>query len=136
MENYEKAGHYPVHIGYFIDDRFEVLQKLEEDEWGSVWLCRHQDAFKWMAVTILTADESRKYHDEDALYRNMRKQLSPEELETNRIIISPESFWLHSIHGSHLCFVTPVMGYTLSPNWSNFRHTLSACRPLDSLGIK
>ncbi|KAI0844812.1 kinase-like protein [Daldinia vernicosa] len=137
VQMYNKGGYHPVHIGDILDGRFEVVHKLGSGGFGIVWLCRDTLLNKWRAVKIMTADHSAK-GTEEKIFSYLRRHCSPAELERNHILLPLEQFSLLGPNGRHLCFVMPVLGWTIS-SWRLLRKdyeeqthddTRSVCRQI------
>ncbi|RYP42677.1 hypothetical protein DL767_000046 [Monosporascus sp. MG133] len=112
---YNRGGFHPVDIGDVLNNRFEVIHKLGCGGFGIVWLCHDRDFKKWRAVKILTADLSAESSNRELnTWAYLRDQASGEELERNHIGVALEHFYIEGPNGRHLCFVTPVLGCSVS----------------------
>ncbi|KAI1125303.1 kinase-like protein [Nemania abortiva] len=111
VQMYNKGGLHPTHLGDILDGRFEVVHKLGSGGFGIVWLCHDTTTKKWRAVKVMSADHSSD--GEISIYEYLRGKASAEQLEANHLAIPSESFWLDGPNGRHLCFVMPVLGYSI-----------------------
>ncbi|KAK6951627.1 hypothetical protein Daesc_006149 [Daldinia eschscholtzii] len=113
VQLYNEGGHYPVHLGVKLDNRFTVVHKLGSGGYGIVWLCRDTYLEKWRAVKILTANQTAK-GTENEIICDLQKRFTEDELERNHILLPLERFWLTGPNGTHLCLVMPVLGPAVS----------------------
>ncbi|KAH8196142.1 hypothetical protein TruAng_009677 [Truncatella angustata] len=121
---YNKGGFHPVHLGDILDGRFEVVHKLGNGGYGSVWLCWDQKLSRWSAVKVLAALPSTSGGDTKVLI-HLRKTSSLKEIEANHIALPLEDFWIDGPNGRHLCFIMPVLG----PSVDIWRGSLNRLAP-------
>ncbi|KAI0139965.1 kinase-like protein [Hypoxylon sp. NC0597] len=115
---YNKGGFHPVHIGDVLDGRFEVVHKLGNGGFSTVWLCLDTTNQRWRALKIMTADHSSNGRD-ITIVEHLQREASPKQLEDCHIAVPLEKFWIQGSNGRHLCFVTDVYGWDVSL-WSIF----------------
>ncbi|KAI1774324.1 kinase-like domain-containing protein [Hypoxylon cercidicola] len=113
VQRYNKGGYHPVHLDDVIDGRFKVFHKLGSGGFGTVWLCRDITMGKWRAVKVMAADHSTNGKEEKILNR-LRDRCTSRELDENHIVMPLEEFWLEGPNGRHICYVMPVLGWTVS----------------------
>ncbi|KAK9426576.1 putative Kinase-like domain-containing protein [Seiridium unicorne] len=112
---YNKGGFHPVHLGDILDDRFEVIHKLGNGGYGTVWLCWDRNVAKWRALKIFAASHS--LSDGDAkIFKHLGTTSSNEDLEAHHIAVPLDGFWIDGPNGRHLCFVMPILGPSVD-NW-------------------
>ncbi|KAI8958240.1 kinase-like domain-containing protein [Daldinia sp. FL1419] len=108
-----KSGYHPVHLGDILDDRYEVVHKLGSGGGGIVWLLRDMKLCKWRAVKIATADRSSQ-NIEEKIHDHLRTRYTPKQLEEKHVLLSLERFGLSGPDSCHICFVMPVLGWSVS----------------------
>ncbi|KAI1463358.1 kinase-like protein [Daldinia caldariorum] len=113
VQLYNEGGHHPVHLDAILNNRYKVVHKLGNGGFGLVWLCRDTFLHKWRAVKILTANQSAK-GTEKMITKNLSQRCTTAKLERNHILLPSDQFWLVGPNGRHLCFVMPVLGWTVS----------------------
>ncbi|KAI1395080.1 kinase-like domain-containing protein [Hypoxylon fuscum] len=116
---YFPGGLHPVHIGDILDDRFEVVHKLGQGGFATIWLCLETQIHKWRAVKIIKAEESYEGAPEAELtsYIKTLKGCDREAWEANHISLPLEHFWLEGPNGRHLCEVLQVHGPSIEGKW-------------------
>ncbi|KAK1767603.1 kinase-like domain-containing protein [Phialemonium atrogriseum] len=115
-EHYRQGGYLPVHIGQRIAKRFKIVHKLGHGGFATLWLAREEDKSRYVALKIVTADQSKTYEaapEVASLLRNSRGFFLAEH----------ERFFVDSRNGRHLCQVFPVLGPTLD-DLTDFHHRL------------
>lgn len=115
-EHYRQGGYLPVHIGQRIAKRFKIVHKLGYGAFATVWLACEEDKSRYVALKIVTADQSKTYEaapEVASLPRNSRGFFLAEH----------ERFFVDSRNGRHLCQVFPVLGPTLD-DLTDFHHRL------------
>lgn len=144
--DYRPGGFHPVNYGDVLDGRFEVISKLGQGGYATVWLCLdisstkssggddddgedddeiHEDdgdhQQKWRAVKIVRARES-PAHAKDwpplRLKRHLESLgLTPAEWEEHHVALPLEHFWIEGPNGRHLCEVGAVQGSSIADAW-------------------
>ncbi|KAI1390623.1 kinase-like protein [Hypoxylon trugodes] len=109
VQKYNKGGFHPVHLDDVLNGRFEVVHKLGQGGFGTVWLCRDLNLKKWRAVKIIAADHSSKGTEEE-IFNHLRSTSYDGEIEENHIVTPLEQFWIEGPNGRHSCLVLPVLG--------------------------
>ncbi|KAI0016605.1 protein kinase-like domain-containing protein [Xylariomycetidae sp. FL0641] len=113
VTGYNIGGFHPVHLGDILQDRFEVVHKLGNGGFGTVWCCQDRQLGKWRAIKILSAKHSVESQEVEIL-RHLADRSTPEELEACHVLLPLETFWLDGPNGRHLCLVMPIHGCNLS----------------------
>ncbi|KAI0155114.1 kinase-like protein [Xylariaceae sp. FL1272] len=109
IQEYNKGGHHPVHLGDVLGGRYEVAHKLGHGGVGIVWLCFDKVASTWRAVKIMTASASSEPHELE-IYKHLRETATHDQMEANHVVTPYHEFWIRGPNGNHLCIVLPVLG--------------------------
>ncbi|KAI0506501.1 kinase-like domain-containing protein [Xylaria bambusicola] len=124
ISRYNKGGFHPIHLGHYLDNRFEVYHKLGSGGFGTVWLCWDRQLSKWRAVKVMTADHSSD-SAEAKTFDFLTQNCTLDELDQNHIAVPLETFWIDGPNGRHLCLVMQVYGHPVS----EWRSDLSSLDP-------
>ncbi|KAI1085454.1 kinase-like domain-containing protein [Whalleya microplaca] len=115
VQEYILGGYHPIHLGDTLNDRFEVVTKLGQGGYATVWLCLDRETNKWRAIKVLAARHSHKDSPEMQVVELLREQrVTAHEWETAHIALPLDEFWIEGPNGRHLCFVLPVLGPRLT----------------------
>ncbi|KAI0010250.1 kinase-like domain-containing protein [Xylariaceae sp. FL0662B] len=111
VEKYRKGGYHPVHIGDILDGRYEVVAKLGQGGFATVWLSLETQTKTWRAIKILTAKESSDDAPDVKAVKLLEAQgVKRHEWEASRIALPIDQFWVEGPNGRHICFVQKVFG--------------------------
>ncbi|KAK8098446.1 kinase-like protein [Apiospora kogelbergensis] len=118
IESYRDGGFHPVKLGDRLHSDFEVVAKLGNGGFGTVWLCEEGYAYEgntnWKAVKVIAASESNEDNPELKTIRELQDQgVTRAQWETAGIMLPSRHFWIEGPNGRHLCLVFPVMGPNL-----------------------
>jgi serine/threonine protein kinase len=56
LEYYRPGGYHPIQIGNYLHERYRIVHKLGYGSFSTVWLARDEQASKYVAVKLCTAD--------------------------------------------------------------------------------
>ncbi|KAF8906815.1 kinase-like domain-containing protein [Gymnopilus junonius] len=118
IELYRPGGFHPVHIGdTFDNNRYLVIHKLGYGGFSTVWLCRDCHSNQYVAIKILTADESSRSSNLE-LDTLLHLEHAPKALSTHsgKQYVSSllRNFTHASMNGSHTCLVFQAAGPSIS----------------------
>ncbi|KAK4220591.1 hypothetical protein QBC38DRAFT_321816, partial [Podospora fimiseda] len=97
IQDYEKGGHHPVHLGDMLCNRYKVLHKLGHGCYANVWLCRDASSSCYVAVKIIMADGSHPDCPEKRVNRLLAADLSSELIQY--FYLPPEKFIISGPNG-------------------------------------
>ncbi|KAK7749093.1 hypothetical protein SLS62_008488 [Diatrype stigma] len=147
IHDYRPGGFHPVNYGDVLDGRFEVISKLGQGGYATVWLCldisstkprdgdgdgddEDEDEIqetdednqqKWRAVKIVRARESPpEARDWPPLRLKQHLEslgLTPADWEEHHVALPLEHFWIDGPNGRHLCEVGAVQGSSIAHTW-------------------
>lgn len=118
--DYEAGGHHPIQLGDVLDNRrYRVIHKLGSGGYANVWLCRDCAAPtpKYFALKILMAEASTEDCHELLCAEQLKSTMVANE--TGPICAPLRHFGTDGPNGSHLCFVSPVLGPKVSSGLLN-----------------
>ena len=123
LEEYSTGGFHPVRIGdEYCQSRYRILHKLGYGSFSTVWLARDSLAGRYVSLKINTADASEDNFEWSVLNEFHRQTLGH---PGSRFISFPlNSFWIPGPNGNHLCFVSNVLGPTLTNVRGSYRELL------------
>ncbi|KAB5533506.1 kinase-like domain-containing protein [Coniochaeta sp. 2T2.1] len=115
---YRPAGLHPISIGDKLDGgRYVVRNKLGSGGFATVWLCRDGQTGHWVVIKVIgsqdTAESTEKCSGEVLALRHFA-ETSRSELDQNHILLAERTFLEEGPNGSHLCFVLPLAGQSIS----------------------
>ncbi|RYP93261.1 hypothetical protein DL770_000636 [Monosporascus sp. CRB-9-2] len=114
LEDYQPGGLAPLDLGDNLANRFQIIYKLGFGGMATVWLCWEIDTEQWRAIKVNAASQSSEDCSDLLAIRHMKEQgVTPEQLETNHVVMPLETFWMESPNGRHLCLVLPLLGPNL-----------------------
>ncbi|KDR77682.1 hypothetical protein GALMADRAFT_224941 [Galerina marginata CBS 339.88] len=117
IELYRPGGFHPVHISDTLDsDRYQVVHKLGYGGFSTVWLCRDRHLHQYVAIKILTADESNRPLNREF---DMLQQLEQLGVSSNHpgkeyVPLLTRHFQIDGPNGSHRCLVLRAAGPSIS----------------------
>ncbi|KAI1137797.1 kinase-like domain-containing protein [Hypoxylon sp. FL0543] len=116
-EKYRPGGYHPIHFDEYIDSnkRFQVLHKLGWGESSTVWLCYDEKVRYYRSVKVMTSEASVEECRELQITKTLA-HVDYKELRDNYIALPREHFWIEGPNGRHLCFVSDLLGPSLSRN--------------------
>ncbi|KAK0117610.1 hypothetical protein ONS95_011945 [Cadophora gregata] len=110
-ENYKEGGFHGVVLGEtFCNGRYTVVHKLGHGGFATVWLVWDDTLREYVALKIVRADQSDKYHELEVLQYLAGLGVN---LEENFICPLLNSFSFEGPNGNHLCLVFPLAGRTV-----------------------
>ena len=114
LEEYDKDGFCPIHLGDCIADRFIILHKLGHGGFGTVWLVRDSANRhgRYVALKVVAAAYSENY--ELATVVDRLKKYEHDHGNPGVFLVELERLFHTSRNGRHLCQVFPVLGPPLS----------------------
>ncbi|ORY70433.1 kinase-like domain-containing protein, partial [Pseudomassariella vexata] len=111
LSDYGHGGLHPVHINDILDGRFEVIAKLGDGGFATVWLCLETNTHKWRAVKIIKAEHSKPENPGLLLVEYLKnRNLGPADWEAAHIQLPIDHFWIEGPNGRHLALVLPLLG--------------------------
>ncbi|CAJ2509128.1 Uu.00g141540.m01.CDS01 [Anthostomella pinea] len=108
LKMYQPGGFHPIHIGDIFDQRFEIVHRLGDGGYATVWLCHNIKTQCWRAVKVLAACKSRSL--QACTEWTMRDVLGGSSL----VALPEDFFWVDGPNGRHLALVLPVLGPSIS----------------------
>ncbi|KAK2024283.1 serine/threonine-protein kinase SRPK3 [Colletotrichum zoysiae] len=110
-ESYRPGGFHPVHFGDVFANRYEVIRKLGNGSFGTVWLALDSMTSRYVALKIEIAD--RKEPKELQILKFLATKASDDSF--SRCIVNLlDSFQHDGPNGRHLCLVLEPMGPSVS----------------------
>ncbi|KAI1841171.1 hypothetical protein JX266_012638 [Neoarthrinium moseri] len=110
-EQYKPGGLHPIHLGDILGGRFEVITKLGQGGFSTVWLCFDTQNHAWRAVKILASRFSNENAPDLKIVELLEKSgAQSADWEMAHIQLPKEHFWLQGPNGRHLCLVLPLLG--------------------------
>ncbi|CAI0651946.1 unnamed protein product [Colletotrichum noveboracense] len=110
-ESYRPGGLHPVHFGDVFIDRYQVIRKLGNGSFGTVWLAYDSSDERYVALKIEAAN--RRKSNELLIQTQLAAGIS-ENLRSEYIVRLLNSFYHQGPNGNHLCIVLEPMGPSLS----------------------
>ncbi|KAK8042806.1 kinase-like protein [Apiospora phragmitis] len=116
VERYEPGGLRPIHVNDEVcNGRFDVVHKLGQGGFATVWLCRDNREERWCALKIMElAQSSEEGGDLKVMNLFREKGIDRDEAATHHVVVPEEHFWIDGPNGRHLALVTPLLGPPLS----------------------
>ncbi|CAG7989847.1 unnamed protein product [Penicillium salamii] len=113
LESYRVGGYHPTTIGDNIHNRYQVVQKLGNGTYSTIWLARDQKDGKYVAIKVCTADSnplefsvlSELSNSQQSSSTSLGKRLIPSVLDR---------FEVQGSNGTHPCYVTIPARMSLS----------------------
>ncbi|KNE57802.1 CMGC/SRPK protein kinase, variant [Allomyces macrogynus ATCC 38327] len=123
-KDYCPGGYHPVALGdSFKDGRYTVLRKLGWGHFSTVWLCRDNKEFRYVALKIV---KSAPHYTETALDEILllKKvvEADPTHLGRQCVVELYDDFVHQGPHGKHVCMVFEVLGENLLALIRRYRH--------------
>ncbi|KAF4777531.1 serine/threonine-protein kinase SRPK3 [Colletotrichum scovillei] len=110
-ESYRPGGFHPVHFGDVFKGRYEILRKLGNGSFGTVWLAFDSSYNRYVALKIEAA--KRKDPTEVKIYRILANKVSNDQ--SSKFVVGLLDYFYHDgPNGNHLCLVLEPMGPSLS----------------------
>ncbi|KNE59420.1 CMGC/SRPK protein kinase [Allomyces macrogynus ATCC 38327] len=143
-QDYCPGGYHPVNIGdKFKDGRYTVLRKLGWGHFSTVWLCRDNQKYRYVALKIVKSAPhyTETAQDEITLLQRV-VQADPNHPGRKFVVELYDNFVHTGPHGHHVCMVFEVLGENLlslirryrAPGHSHLRSS-SSCRPRVLCGL-
>ncbi|OHE98451.1 serine/threonine-protein kinase SRPK3 [Colletotrichum orchidophilum] len=110
-ESYHPGGFHPAHFGDVFCNRYEVIRKLGNGSFGTVWLAFDSSCERYVALKIEVA--KRKEPNEVKMQRLLAEK-APENQWSEFVVGLLDSFYHQGPNGNHLCLVLEPMGPSLS----------------------
>ncbi|KAI9651339.1 hypothetical protein NHQ30_001378 [Ciborinia camelliae] len=108
LTSYCEGGFHPIHLNdTFKSGRYEVIHKLGNGGFATVWLARDNKRERYVALKVLASRLSKDSPEIDML-RLMR--MSPEHVGKPYVQPLLDHFHHHGPNGDHLCLVSEVGG--------------------------
>ncbi|KLU91004.1 CMGC/SRPK protein kinase [Magnaporthiopsis poae ATCC 64411] len=113
LDLYQEGGYHPVHIGDKLgtQGRYQVLHKLGQGGFGTVWLCSDQTTRKYVALKIHISCIA-----EDRLFDLRVAGLEWSSPGREYIAVPTDHFIVTGPNGKHQCLVLPVFGSPVAPD--------------------
>ncbi|KAK1728314.1 hypothetical protein CaCOL14_010205 [Colletotrichum acutatum] len=110
-ESYRPGGFHPVHFGDIFEGRYEIIRKLGNGSFGTVWLAFDSSRNRYVALKIEVA--KRKEPTEVKIYRILANKVSNDQ--GSKFVVGLLDYFYHDgPNGNHLCLVLEPMGPSLS----------------------
>ncbi|KAK1542476.1 serine/threonine-protein kinase SRPK3 [Colletotrichum paranaense] len=110
-ESYHPGGFHPVHFGDVFDGHYEIIRKLGNGSFGTVWLAFDMSNNRYVALKIEVA--KRDDPNEVKIQRLLAERV-PEDPCSRFVVALLDSFYHDGPNGRHLCLVLEPMGPSLS----------------------
>lgn len=115
VESYHPGSFHPVHLGDVFHDRYEVIRKLGDGSFGTVWLALDRryddDGFKYVALKI---EKSGKNNSQELdILRIISNNYTKDPIAKNVVGII-DCFVHRGPNGKHRCLVSRPMGPSVS----------------------
>ena len=115
LQKYMPGGYHPTMIGdTFQDGRYKIVHKLGHGGFSTVWMARDNQQSRYVALKILSAEascESKEAIISDHLAAAAASTGHPGSKYVSLLL---DQFRIEGSNGSHLCFVSEVLGPPLS----------------------
>ncbi|KAI9168455.1 serine/threonine protein kinase, CMGC [Blastocladiella emersonii ATCC 22665] len=123
-EDYCEGGYHPVAIGdAFKQGRYTVLRKLGWGHFSTVWLCRDNAQYRYVALKIV---KSAPHYTETALdeIQLLQRVVAADPTHPGRkfVVELYDNFMHTGPHGKHVCMVFEVLGENLLSLIRRYRH--------------
>ncbi|KAJ3363152.1 serine/threonine protein kinase, CMGC group [Allomyces javanicus] len=123
-QDYCPGGYHPVNIGdKFKDGRYTVLRKLGWGHFSTVWLCRDNQKYRYVALKIVKSAPhyTETAQDEITLLQRV-VQADPNHPGRKFVVELYDNFVHTGPHGHHVCMVFEVLGENLLSLIRRYRH--------------
>lgn len=113
LEHYgPNGGYHPVHIGdIFSAGRYEVIHKLGNGSYSTVWLCKDIPQQRYVSVKVTVSesefDSAEQTRNESKAFQALRNG-DPRHPGKRFVIHLLDEFIINGPNGRHQCFVLPV----------------------------
>ncbi|KAI1320142.1 serine protein kinase [Xylariaceae sp. FL0255] len=108
IEDYRPGGYHPVHLGdLFNYDHYQVIRKLGEGSYSTVWLARDTKNNNYVALKILVSDSSESLDELRMLEHIFHVAPGKASLHITQLL---NQFEHSGPNGTHKCFVFEPMG--------------------------
>ena len=108
LERYGPGGYHPIHLGdKFSDGRYEVIYKLGEGSFSTVWLCKDTQTQHYVSVKVAVSETGRRQNTELEILHEVRHG-NPEHPGKRFVRLLHDEFNVEGPNGRHQCFVFPV----------------------------
>ncbi|KAI0816352.1 kinase-like domain-containing protein [Xylaria sp. FL0064] len=125
LEHYTRGGYHPVHIDDRLHQRYRIVHKLGHGSFSTVWLALDEQASKYVAIKVGTADAD--IREIDILSKLASAGTgSPAADKASMVLPAIDRFCTAGPNGNHPCFVTSPASCSLGDskeacNWSLFQ---------------
>ncbi|KAI9798547.1 MAG: hypothetical protein M1833_004684 [Piccolia ochrophora] len=110
LEEYRIGGYHPVHLGdYLANERYQIVHKLGNGGFATVWLAHDQVQKRYVALNIICADASSEDCRELQIIQHLM-QNHDQSPEQTHIPLLLDHFRISGPNGTHLCLAMPVAG--------------------------
>jgi serine/threonine protein kinase len=104
LERYRPGGYHPIEISHCLHERYRIVHKLGHGTFSTIWLARDEQASKYVAVKVCTADAIQQ--EAHTLSRLREIALQKGAVGTNLVPAILDRFEVQGPNGIHSCFVT------------------------------
>ncbi|KAG5771516.1 hypothetical protein H9Q72_001956 [Fusarium xylarioides] len=119
---YGMGGYHPVHLGDLYDDgRYRIVHKIGAGDTSTIWLARDSSRWSWVALRILTADQSPRIKENIVRCHDILAHHDQDKID-HRFITYTRYFHIDGPNGRHLCLVLPFCGPNLH-SLSNYMYS-------------
>ncbi len=109
-----------MHLGDMFDDkRYRIVHKLGAGGFSTVWLARDECEKKWVALKIVSAENSTSVGNKSVLGHHAASSLL-QSSSAGFVAEHRRHFTFEGPNGHHLCLVLPVLGPSASDLSSGF----------------
>ncbi|PVH99850.1 kinase-like protein [Periconia macrospinosa] len=114
VERYFPGGYHPIRLGdRFKDGRYEILNKLGDGGFSTVWLARDYQNNYNVSLKVLVSSESSSQDRELAVFSHLQLAADDQHPGRKHVMQLLDSFSIDGPNGTHRCIVSEVLGPTV-----------------------